>query len=61
MDELKSIIHPSLIEEAQRHDGQESTFPTWKFQFEALAALRGMDKQVEMCPTTSDAELAWQI
>eukprot|EP00971_Amphidinium_carterae_P194165 3852839-Amphidinium_carterae.1 len=57
-DELKSIIHPSLIEKAERHDGQESTFPAWKFQFEALAALIGMDKQVEMSPTTSDADLA---
>eukprot|EP00971_Amphidinium_carterae_P042638 838370-Amphidinium_carterae.1 len=57
-DELRSIIHPSLIEKAEGHDGQESTFPAWKFQFEALAALIGRDKQIDMCPTTSDAELA---
>ena len=60
LEEVKSIIHPGLLERVEKHDGEEASFPAWRFQFEALAALIGIDKDLDLALQETDAELQLQ-
>ena len=57
LEEVKSIIHPGLLERVEKHDGQEASFPSWRFQFESLAALIGLDRELDSALKESDAGL----
>ena len=54
---VKSIVHPGILEKCATHDGQESTFPAWRFKFEGLAALIGLESYLESAITTDEADL----
>ena len=47
LTELKSIMHPGLVEKLDKHDGQEASFPAWRWQFESLAALICVEQAVD--------------
>ena len=57
MDELKTIINPKILEKAERHYGNEETFPTWRFKFEGLMALMGLDVDLEAVAPASTVGL----
>ena len=48
MEELKSIVHPGLLEKISTHDGEESSFPAWRLKFEGLCSLIGLEEKMNL-------------
>ena len=54
---VKSIVHPGILEKCVAHNGEDATFPSWRFRIESLAALIGLDSYLESALTTDEVEL----
>ena len=56
--QIKSIMNPSLLQKLEKHDGEEATFASWRFRFEGLAALIGLEGIMDDAVTAAKEDLA---
>ena len=58
---IKSILHPGIVEKLPSHNGEEATFPAWRFKFEGLATLVGLDQYLQTSLDTEEADLKLSV
>ena len=58
---IKSILHPGIIEKLASHNGEEAAFPSWRFKFEGLVSLVGLDSYLQTALETTDSDLRFSV